>query len=339
MSPEQTLDPDVAALLDAATGDDEPLRGTFFVSDAREMLASTREIESAAREYSTTLYVGFQDAARLDDEANVYRKLVKEADVVAYGVGRPKTQLDDLEWISVPRDRHALHNQWFLILDGEESLAFVGYETSPPSSFRKGPSHNTDRTWDGFTTGDQRLVDYLLTRLEHVRTLAKQPPGPLYLVATDDGSDPRYTAVREAGIAAAREDGASVILYDRTTESYLTNPYPSGPWSAEEDALSPAWQLTPGPLDAIGRGYLAQQLRDATEAGVRATAHLAVNTGATAMRDAFDRYAPDTVFLPAHIANPSLYDRVRGNTLRSLTSAIDAPVRLVDHEGGVEPAP
>lgn len=341
MSPEQTLDPDVAALLEAAAGDGEPLRGTFFISDAREMLASTREIERAAREHEATLHVGFQDAARLDDEADVYRELVKRAEVVAYGVGRPATQLDDLDWISVPRDRHALHNQWFLVLTGagEESLAFVGYETSPPRSFRKGPSHNSERTWDGFTTGDQRLVDYLLTRLEHVRTLAKQPPGPRYLVATDDGTDPRYAAVREAGIAAAREDGANIVLYDRTTESYLTNPYPSGPWSGEDDALSPAWQLTPGRLDAIGRSYLAQQVRDATDAGVRATAHLAVDTGATAMRDAVSRYTPDVVFLPAHIAKPSLYDRVRGNTLRSLQSAIDGPIRLVDRDGGVEAAP
>lgn len=339
MRPEHTLDPDVAALLDAIANDGEPLRGTFFVSDAYEMLASTREIERAAREHTSTLYVGFQDAARLDDEIEVYQRLAATAEVIAYGVGRPSTKPDDLEWISVPRDRHALHNQWFLVLTGEESVAFVGYETSPPSSFRKGPSHNSERTWDGFTTSDRRLVDHLVERLERVRTLAELPSGPVYLVATDDGNDPRYAAVRQAGIDAAREHGANVLLYDRTTESYLTNPYPSGPWSDEVDALSPAWQLTPGRLDAIGRGYLAQQLRDATAAGVRATAHLAVDTGATAMRDAVDRYTPDVVFLPAHIASPSLFDRVRGNTLRALMSAIDAPVRLVDDDGGVQAVP
>jgi len=64
----RTSDPDVAALLNEADGD-EPLRGTFFVNDAREMLVATREIERAAREYGATLYVGSQDAARLDDEA------------------------------------------------------------------------------------------------------------------------------------------------------------------------------------------------------------------------------------------------------------------------------
>ncbi len=332
---EQTLDPDIAALLEAAAGE-EPLRGTFFVNDAREMLVATREIERAAHEFDSTLYVGFQDAARLDDEAHVYEALTKDVDVIAYGVGRPSAEIDRLEWISVPRDRHALHNQWFLVLTGEEPLAFVGYETSPPSSFRKGPSHNADRTWDGFTTGDPRLVDHLIQRLEHARTLAKQPAGPKYLVATDDGTDPRYAAVRDAGIAAARDDGATVVLYDRSTESYLTNPYPSGPWSDEDDALSPSWELSPGRLDAIGRGYLATQLRAATDAGVQATAHLAVDTGATAMRDAVARYTPDAVYLPAHIADPSLLDRVRGNTLKSLTSAIDSPVRLVDRSGHIE---
>lgn len=53
----RTSDPDVAALLNEADGD-EPLRGTFFVNDAREMLVATREIERAAREYGATLYVG-----------------------------------------------------------------------------------------------------------------------------------------------------------------------------------------------------------------------------------------------------------------------------------------
>lgn len=329
-----TSDPDVAALLAAAAGD-EPLRGTFFVNDAREMLVATREIEQAAREYAGTLYVGFQDAARLDDEAATYRSLVKETSVVAYGVGRPRTQIDGLEWVPVPRDRHALHNQWFLVLTGEESVAFVGYETSPPSAYRKGPSQNAERTWDGFTTGDRRLVDHLIDRLHRVRDLEQRRPGRWYLAATDDGTDPRYAAVRRAALDAASADGAGLILYDRTTESYLTNPYPSGPWSDEGDALSPGWQLSPQALDAVGRGYLAEQLRAAADAGVNATAHLAVDTGATAMADVVARFAPDIVFLPQHLERPSLLDRVKRNTLPALAAVIRGPIRVVAADGTV----
>lgn len=334
MEPTEVTDPDVAALLKEAAGD-QPLRGTFFVNDAREMLRATREIERAAAERGDRLYVGFQDAARLEDESAVYRDLVTRAEVTAYGVGEPDTDIEGLEWISVPRDRRALHNQWFLILQGDEDLAFVGYETSPPKSFRKGPSYNDERTWEGFTTGDERLVAHLVQRLEHARALATRQPTTWYLAATDDGGDPRYAAVREAARAAARADGAGLILYDRTTESYLTNPYPSGPWSDQDDALSPSWDLSPGRLDAIGRGYLADQMRAAGDDGIVALAHLAVDRGAKALREAVSRHSPDVVFLPAHLSTPSLLDRVRGNTLTALTEAVDVPVRVVDDRGAV----
>ncbi len=331
----QTQHPDVTALLEQAAGG-EALRGTFFLRDAHEMLHATREIETAARELDATLYVGFQDAARLDDEADVYRQLTREATVIAYGVGHPRTDIDALEWVSVPHDRHALDNQWFLILTGEETLAFVGYETSPARSYRKGPSQNEERTWEGFTSGDQRLIEHLVRRLERSRQLMRRPAGPVYLAMTDDGADPRYAAVRDAATVAARADGATVVLYDRTTESYLTNPYPSGPWSDDGDALSPGYAMTPGRLDSIGRGYLAQQVRAAGEAEVRAVGHLAVDHGATALRDAVQRYAPTVVFLPAHLQRPSLLDRVRGNTLPALRRAVDGPVRLVGADGTVE---
>lgn len=330
----QTRDPDVAALLETAAGD-EPLRGTFFVNDAREMLIATREIEQAAREHGGTLYVGFQDAARLDEEADRYRSLAAQHNVTAFGVGRPRETVDGLDWIQVTRDRRALHNQWFLVLTGDDYLAFVGYETSPPQAYRKGPSQNSERSWDGFTTGDPRLVHHLVEKLERTRELSSRQPTRWYLVATDDGSDPRYTAVVNAALAAARDDGAGVVLYDRSTESYLTNPYPSGPWSDERDALSPGWNLSPGRLDAIGRGYLADQIRTAIEMGLSVTAHLAVDSGATAMGDAVARFSPEVVYLPEHLTNPSLLDRVRRNTLSALMSAIDAPVRLVDRDGAV----
>ena len=232
----RTSDPDVAALLEDAAGD-EPLRGTFFVNDARE--------------------------------------------------------------------------------------------------YRKGPSQNSERTWDGFTTGDARLVAHLVQRLEHTRELAGRQPGRWYLAATDDGTDPRYEAVRRAALASARADGAGLILYDRTTESYLTNPYPSGPWSDEGDALSPGWLLSPQALDAVGRGYLAEQLRAAADAGVSATAHMAVDTGATAMADAVARFAPDVVFLPQHLERPSLLDRVKRNTLAAFAGVIQGPIRLVTADGTV----
>lgn len=55
----------------------EPLSGTVFLHDAREMLRSTREIEAVARDAEGTIYVGFQSARKLDGERHVYGDLVK----------------------------------------------------------------------------------------------------------------------------------------------------------------------------------------------------------------------------------------------------------------------
>jgi hypothetical protein len=54
------------------------------------------------------------------------------------------------------------------------------------------------------------------------------------------------------------------------------------------------------------------------------------------LRDAVQRYEPAVVFLPAHLQDPSLLDRVRGNTLSALRRAIDGPIRLVSPDGTVQ---
>jgi hypothetical protein len=55
----------------------------------------------------------------------------------------------------------------------------------------------------------------------------------MLLVATDDGVDPAYAACRRAGLEVARRAGAAVVLYDRSSESYLVDPYEPGPWTSQ----------------------------------------------------------------------------------------------------------
>jgi hypothetical protein len=159
-------------------------------------------------------------------------------------------------------------------------------------------------------------------------------PSAWYLVATDDGSDEAYTASREAGFALATDAGAGVILYDRTSESKMTNPYPAGPWSDERDALSPEHELEPETLRELGRGYLADQLEAGRERGVQVRAHLAVNTGAEALSDAVDRYRPAKVVFPEKITDDGgLLDRVRHNTVADLLAHTNVEVVLIDARG------
>jgi len=159
-------------------------------------------------------------------------------------------------------------------------------------------------------------------------------PSAWYLVATDDGSDEAYTASREAGFDLATDAGAGVILYDRTSESKLTNPYPAGPWSDESDALSPEYELEPGTLREMGRGYLADQVEEGRRRGLQVRAHLAVNTGAEALSDAVERYRPSTVVFPEQVKDDGgLLDRMRHNTVADLLADTAAEVVLVDAQG------
>lgn len=159
-------------------------------------------------------------------------------------------------------------------------------------------------------------------------------PTTWYLVATDDGSDEAYTTCRDAGFDLADDAGAGVILYDRTSESKLTNPYPAGPWSDEDDAASPSDELTPHELRELGRAYLADQLEAGRERGIVTRAHLAANTGAEALHDAIERYGPSTVVFPAEVKDDGgLLDKVRHNTVADLLSETDVDVVLVDADG------
>jgi hypothetical protein len=161
-----------------------------------------------------------------------------------------------------------------------------------------------------------------------------ETPSAWYLVATDDGDDEAYNANRRAGFEMAAASGAGVVLYDRTSESKLTNPYPAGPWSDEGDAVSPESELEPETLREMGRGYLADQVAEGREHGIPVRAHLAVNTGAEALSDAVGRYQPSHVVFPASIEDEGgMLDKVRHNTVSDLLADTDAKVVLIDREG------
>jgi hypothetical protein len=161
-----------------------------------------------------------------------------------------------------------------------------------------------------------------------------ETPTAWYLVATDDGSDEAYTVTREAGFDLAADAGAGVVLYDRSTESKMTNPYPTGPWSDEDDAVGPGDELAPETLRELGRGYLADQVIAGRERGVPVRAHLAVNTGAEALSDAVERYRPAAVVFPEEITdNGDLLDKVRHQTVADVLADADVEVILIDAHG------
>ena len=74
----------------------------------------------------------------------------------------------------------------------------------------------------------------------------------MLLVATDDGVDPAYAVCRRAGLEVARREGAAVVLYDRSSESYLVDPYESGPWTSQNHGPAGKTLLTPNELIRLG---------------------------------------------------------------------------------------
>lgn len=158
------------------------------------------------------------------------------------------------------------------------------------------------------------------------------PARKLYLVATDDGSAV-YVENRRVGLEMARQADARVVLFDRSSESYLVDPYPVGAWSSPGDAVSAASRMDAGTLESLGRGYLADQLVDARSDGMDVSAYLALGHGALALAEAVQRWTPDLLVLPAAMARPSLLDRLRRNTLDDLRERVQVAVHLVEPPG------
>lgn len=159
------------------------------------------------------------------------------------------------------------------------------------------------------------------------------------LLATDDGRNSGYGDMRDRAVAWAREQDARVILYDRSSESYFVDPYSSGPWTADvESGGGREGLLEPGDLELLGRHYLALQVTEARGAGVDASAYLSSKPGPRGMADVVRRLGVDVVILPATVAQASLIDRVRGNTLDRFREVLAVDVMLADARG-IAPAP
>ena len=147
----------------------DPLTGTRLLYRTRDMLAATREIEAAARGSTVSMFVGFQRAAKLEAEADTYRGLIASGvRVTAFGIGEP-ARPTGVDWVPIPEDQAAIQNQWLLVSERPEPIAFVGFETSDPERFGR-VGIGGARSFTGFVSGDRRLVEAIAG---HLKTIAK----------------------------------------------------------------------------------------------------------------------------------------------------------------------
>jgi Putative zinc-finger len=155
-------------------------------------------------------------------------------------------------------------------------------------------------------------------------------PAAVVLAATDDGLDPAYQATREAAFAVAAREGARLVLFDRSPELYLVDPYERSGGNGGGPRGGLLNQQTAG---RVGRPYLAAQLAEAGERGLDGAAWVARGHGPDALATACEVLDAERVVLPATLASPALIDRVRGHTLAAFRRRVPARISLADLDG------
>ena len=154
-------------------------------------------------------------------------------------------------------------------------------------------------------------------------------PAAVVVAATDDGLDPAYQATREAAFAVAARDGARLVLFDRSPELDLVDPYEP----ARGNGGPPSSLLSQRAAGRAGRPYLAEQLAEASRLGLEGAAWVARGHGPDALAAACEVLEAERVVLPATLAAPPLIDRVRGHTLAAFRRRVPARISLADLDG------
>jgi hypothetical protein len=155
-------------------------------------------------------------------------------------------------------------------------------------------------------------------------------PAALVLAATDDGLDPVYQATRQAAFTVAAREGARVVLFDRSPELYLVDPYEQASGNGGRPPRALLNQRTAG---RAGRPYLSEQLAEAHQLGLDSAAWVARGHGPDALAAACEVLDAERVVLPSTLAAPPLIDRVRGHTLAAFRRRVPARISLADLDG------
>ena len=322
-----------------------PLKGFTFLEDGRQMLTFSREIEHdiVSAGEAGPLYVGFQNAGKLEKEAGRYQRMrAGGVTVFGFGEGDPEEAWARglSHWKTLPADHSLLENQWFLISLAPEPIAFVGWEVSADEIWGEGGISTPDKTFAGFVSGDMRVVEAMIGHLEDVRLDRKESSddrlkdaiaevNPRRIIALVDEGQRSYLARTLPEVAeAAGEAGAELFLYDLSAASYLVSPYP------DEDERWMKPKKASALRRALGRSNLANLVDAAATKAGTVWGILPEKVGFAHLAQWCKREHIDTVVIPVEFSRPSLLERLQGLTLQSLadhsvgvTIVVDDPVR------------
>lgn len=332
---------------------------TSFTNDAREMLRLTRRVEREAR--GGRLFVGFQNARKLELERPRYEALTAQGTrVVAFGEGQLDAPIEGLEYRSLSRDHAGLANNWFLVTDDPERVAFVSWEISQSENFGQGGAATTGKTFVGFVTDDQTVVDELASLLASFGQPAPSRPTPASAKpAEPSGPDPESTALAEAirntrveatgaapgavvvairrddsdrvilaAAAIARQEQRRLVIVDRSAESIFGMPYAD---LRGDDDFRPRPDELFGAGTAIreGRARTARAITAAKALGLDAGGWFPTRSGSDGVAAAVKRFEGSVVVVPGTVRQPSVAERIRGMSLGSLEK-IGVPIVVAE---------
>ncbi len=328
-------------------GDSPPLEGFTFLYDAREMLSLSRQIENDIRSARAgTLYVGFQNEAKLGPEADRYQRLGDAGvTVYAFGEGVPDTSAARglTSWHSLEPHHARLENQWYLVADGAASAAFVGWEVSDDDVWgRYGVTH-PDKKFAGFISDDTRVISALIAHFEELRSSQPaaqlRPPGALdsvlqelspkrAMVLADDGKRSWVQSLLQALSLSSPLRDCAFYLYDLSAASYLIDPYP---YQGEDQhhPLSESFVR-----NALKREYLADRVLQLSGIGASAEAILPTGVGFKDLAKWCNELEVDVLLLPSYYLRARLIDRLRGNTFALVADSVRSQIVLYDETGG-----
>jgi len=149
------------------------------------------------------------------------------------------------------------------------------------------------------------------------------PSGGVIIAMTDDGSDPRYAAVRAAAISVAATMGAKVLLFHAPVGQ---SDYPERTWRLFERGPGSSREVAHVPGSSPRREALRRQADALRESGVDVAVWVSYGPSILGLAEAVAHTDASLVLMPAEVDRPGLVRR----TLDYRAARIAVPVIAVD---------
>ena len=126
------------------------------------------------------------------------------------------------------------------------------------------------------------------------------------------GEGEHFASLLQQAIELAKGADASLVLYDADAASRFAAPLPSN-WSGTGAEYLFGDLLSPNDLERAGRGAMAEHVRAALTAGVKASGWLPGSRSADTLAEYAAKIGADMIILPDDLEDRSMYQRFRGD--------------------------